>query len=63
MLKAYGGNMEGSGLGNLFDSLVQHLTNEDTMFLQKWNRLIDLEAKELEVLWTTSAHGYNLIPQ
>lgn len=50
MLKAYGGNMEGSGLGNLFDSLVQHLTNEDTIFLQKWNRLIDLEAKELEVL-------------
>ncbi|XP_027113474.2 DNA replication ATP-dependent helicase/nuclease JHS1-like [Coffea arabica] len=47
--KAYGGTTESSGLGDMFDSLVQHLTTRDSLFLQKWNRLIDLEAKELEV--------------
>ncbi|OIT08913.1 hypothetical protein A4A49_44382, partial [Nicotiana attenuata] len=47
--KAYGGTTEGSGLGGVFDSLVSHLTNVHTNFLQKWDQLIDLEAKEVEV--------------
>lgn len=49
MLKAHGGSTEGSGLGDVFNSLVQHLTTTHFVFLQKWDRLIDLEAKELEV--------------
>ncbi|XP_031092095.1 DNA replication ATP-dependent helicase/nuclease JHS1 isoform X1 [Ipomoea triloba] len=57
--KAYGGTTEGSGLGNVFDSLVNHLTTAHAVFLQKWDRLIDLEAKELEFvkkeIW--SSHG------
>ncbi|CAN4126033.1 unnamed protein product [Withania somnifera] len=48
--KAYGGTTEGSGLGNVYDSLVSHLTNAHTNFLQKWDHLIDLEAKEVEVV-------------
>lgn len=48
--KAYGGTTEGSGLGSVFDSLVSHLTNAHTNFLQKWDRLIDLEAKDVEVV-------------
>nr|XP_016503533.1 PREDICTED: DNA replication ATP-dependent helicase/nuclease DNA2 isoform X3 [Nicotiana tabacum] len=50
--KAYGGTTEGSGLGGVFDSLVSHLTIAHTNFLQKWDQLIDLEAKEVEVLST-----------
>ncbi|GFP90454.1 DNA replication ATP-dependent helicase/nuclease dna2 [Phtheirospermum japonicum] len=46
--KAYGGNAEGSGLGDVYDSLVSHLTITHTVFLKKWERLIDLEAKHLE---------------
>ncbi|OIT20124.1 regulator of nonsense transcripts 1-like protein [Nicotiana attenuata] len=46
--KAYVGTTEGSGLGGVFDSLVSHLTNVHTNFLQKWDQLIDLEAKEVE---------------
>lgn len=36
-------------MGGVFDSLVSHLTNAHTNFLQKWDQLIDLEAKEVEV--------------
>ncbi|KAK6140588.1 hypothetical protein DH2020_025671 [Rehmannia glutinosa] len=46
--KAYGGNAEGSGLGDVYDSLTSHLTIKHTAFLRKWERLIDLEAKHLE---------------
>ncbi|KAL1802450.1 hypothetical protein ACET3Z_031097 [Daucus carota] len=46
--KAQGGNADGSGLGSLFDSLVGHLTSSHYAFLKKWDRLIDLEAKELQ---------------
>lgn len=49
-MKAYGGNAEGSGLGDVYDPLVSHLTITHTVFLQKWERLIDLEAKHLEVV-------------
>ncbi|KAL8500568.1 hypothetical protein ACS0TY_020227 [Phlomoides rotata] len=46
--KAYGGTAEGSGLGDMYESLVSHLTTTQAVFLQKWERLIDLEAKHLE---------------
>lgn len=49
-MKASGGTAEGSGLGDLYDSLVSHLTTTHTIFLQKWERLIDLEAKHVEVV-------------
>ncbi|PIN12593.1 DNA replication helicase [Handroanthus impetiginosus] len=58
--KAYGGNAEGSGLGDVFDSMVSHLTTVHTVFLQKWERLIDLEAKHLEVLKKESWCADNL---
>ncbi|XP_073037531.1 DNA replication ATP-dependent helicase/nuclease JHS1 isoform X4 [Primulina eburnea] len=48
--KAYGGAAESSGLGGVFDSLVSHLSTSHIVFLQKWERLIDLEAKQLEVV-------------
>ncbi|KAF8379125.1 hypothetical protein HHK36_028554 [Tetracentron sinense] len=43
--KAYGGNTESSGLGEAFDSHVEHLTSAQCAFLRQWDRLIDLEAK------------------
>lgn len=49
-VKASGGTAEGSGLGDLYDSLVSHLTTTHAIFLQKWERLIDLEAKHVEVV-------------
>lgn len=49
-VKAYGGTVEGSGLGDMYDSLVSHLTTTHTIFLQKWERLIDLEAKHVKVV-------------
>ncbi|CAI9781645.1 unnamed protein product [Fraxinus pennsylvanica] len=48
--KAYGGTTEGSGLGDVFDSLISHLTTAHTDFLKRWERLVDLEAKALEVV-------------
>uniref|UniRef100_A0A5B7AJ85 DNA helicase n=2 Tax=Davidia involucrata TaxID=16924 RepID=A0A5B7AJ85_DAVIN len=48
--KAYGGSTEGSGLGDMFDSLVHHLTTKHCAFLRQWERLIDLEAKEMQVV-------------
>ncbi|GAB4862029.1 hypothetical protein Ancab_037283 [Ancistrocladus abbreviatus] len=45
--KAHGGNADSSGLGDIFDSLTSHLTNSHIMFLKQWDRLIDLEAKEV----------------
>ncbi|CAA0842768.1 DNA replication helicase- putative [Striga hermonthica] len=47
--KAHGGNAEGSGVGDVYDSLVSHLTTIHIAFLKKWERLIDLEAKHLAV--------------
>ncbi|KAG9452225.1 hypothetical protein H6P81_005129 [Aristolochia fimbriata] len=47
--KAHGGNMETSGLGDLFDTYVEHLTSSQLDFLRLWDRLIDLEAKESQV--------------
>ncbi|KAI7740314.1 hypothetical protein M8C21_005294 [Ambrosia artemisiifolia] len=48
--KAHGGSIEGSGLGDVYSSLVNHLTTAHCNFLKKWERLIDLEANELEVV-------------
>ncbi|KAG2574315.1 DNA replication ATP-dependent helicase/nuclease JHS1-like isoform X2 [Panicum virgatum] len=43
--KAHGGNAATSGLGDLFDNLVNHLTVVHHDFLKQWDRLIDLEAR------------------
>lgn len=49
ILQANGGNADSSGLGELYDSLTDHLTVSHITFLKQWDRLIDLEAKELQV--------------
>ncbi|KAJ4958932.1 hypothetical protein NE237_026043 [Protea cynaroides] len=46
--KAHGGNTESSGLGDVFDLHVKHLTGAHFDFLKRWDRLIDLEAKEMQ---------------
>ncbi|CAJ1958757.1 unnamed protein product [Sphenostylis stenocarpa] len=48
--KANGGSAESSGLGEIFYSLTNHMTSSHTNFLGHWDRLIDLEAKETELL-------------
>ncbi|KAK7350768.1 hypothetical protein VNO77_09705 [Canavalia gladiata] len=48
--KAHGGSTESSGLGELFDSHTNHMTSLHSEFLRHWDRLIDLEAKETELL-------------
>ncbi|KAK2650910.1 hypothetical protein Ddye_018399 [Dipteronia dyeriana] len=48
--KAHGGNTESSGLGDVFDSHVHNLTAAHYVFLRHWDRLIDLEAKETQLL-------------
>ncbi|KAL6843952.1 hypothetical protein ACP4OV_026523 [Aristida adscensionis] len=47
--KAHGGNAATSGLGDLFDNLVNHLTAAHHDFLKHWDRLIDLEARISQV--------------
>ncbi|GAV87672.1 Cas_Cas4 domain-containing protein/Dna2 domain-containing protein/AAA_11 domain-containing protein/AAA_12 domain-containing protein [Cephalotus follicularis] len=48
--RAHGGNTESSGLGDLFDSHVHHLTAAHSLFLQHWDQLIDLEAREMQLV-------------
>ncbi|XP_027350618.1 DNA replication ATP-dependent helicase/nuclease DNA2 [Abrus precatorius] len=48
--KAHGGSSESSGLGEMFDSRTHHMTTSYSKFLCHWDRLIDLEAKETELL-------------
>ncbi|XP_020229292.1 DNA replication ATP-dependent helicase/nuclease DNA2 isoform X2 [Cajanus cajan] len=48
--KAHGGSTGSSGLGEVFDSLTNHMTSSHSKFLSHWDRLIDLEAKETELL-------------
>lgn len=48
----HGGSSESSGLGDLFESLTDHLTATHKVFLKQWDRLIDLEAKESQVCVT-----------
>ncbi|KAH9788843.1 DNA replication ATP-dependent helicase/nuclease JHS1 [Citrus sinensis] len=61
--QAYGGNKECSGLGNMFDSHIYHLTTAHCSFLRHWDRLIDLEAKEMQVvkneIWCSRGSGGN----
>lgn len=61
--KAYGGNTKRSGLGNMFDSHIYHLTTAHCGFLRHWDRLIDLEAKEMQVvkneIWCSRGSGGN----
>jgi hypothetical protein len=47
--QAHGGNAATSGLGDLFDNLVNHLTVSHHNFLKHWDRLIDLEARASQV--------------
>lgn len=48
-VQAHGGNKESSGLDDLFDKHVNHLTVAQSKFLRHWDRLIDLEAKVSQV--------------
>ncbi|KAJ4842556.1 hypothetical protein Tsubulata_008498 [Turnera subulata] len=56
--KVHGGGTESSGLGNMFDARVQHLTMAHRVFLRHWDLLIDLEAKETQLakneIWRSS---------
>ncbi|XP_020148913.1 DNA replication ATP-dependent helicase/nuclease JHS1 [Aegilops tauschii subsp. strangulata] len=47
--KVHGGNTATSGLGDLFDNLVNHLSVAHHNFLKHWDRLIDLEARTSQV--------------
>ncbi|KAF5744240.1 DNA replication ATP-dependent helicase/nuclease DNA2 isoform X3 [Tripterygium wilfordii] len=47
--KAHGGTVESSGLGEIFHSRVSHLTTSHIVFLRHWDRLIDLEAKQMQL--------------
>jgi DNA replication ATP-dependent helicase Dna2 len=49
ILQAQGGTAESSGLGNLFNEKTEHLEESHSEFLKLWDRLIDLEAQELQV--------------
>ncbi|KAF0892190.1 hypothetical protein E2562_014783, partial [Oryza meyeriana var. granulata] len=49
MIQAHGGNAATSGLGNLFDNLVNHLTVAHHTFLKHWDRLVDLEARASQI--------------
>lgn len=49
MMQAHGGSTESSGLGDLFGAHTNHLSPTHCDFLRHWDRLIDLEAKEMQV--------------
>ncbi|XP_038878324.1 DNA replication ATP-dependent helicase/nuclease JHS1 [Benincasa hispida] len=48
--KMQNGSKETSGLGVLFDSHTDHFKASHGIFFQHWERLIDLEAKEMELV-------------
>ncbi|KAL1172800.1 hypothetical protein V6Z11_A05G373200 [Gossypium hirsutum] len=58
--KAFGGNTESSGLGDIFDSHVHHFSNAHGVFLRHWDQLIDLEAREMQLakkeIWRSHNH-------
>ncbi|KAK9273764.1 hypothetical protein L1049_018574 [Liquidambar formosana] len=58
--KVHGGNTESSGLGDVFDSHIHHLTKAHCVFLRHWDRLIDLEAKEIQVVKKDIWHSRSL---
>ncbi|CAA7406684.1 unnamed protein product [Spirodela intermedia] len=54
--KAHGGDSHSSGLDELFNSLVDHLTISHGDFLRHWDRLIDLESKASSVAKREALH-------
>ncbi|CAN1834714.1 DNA replication ATP-dependent helicase/nuclease JHS1 [Linum perenne] len=60
--KVHGGTIEDSGLGELFESNVRHITTAHAKFLRHWDRLIDLEAKETQQTATKSGSSTNHLP-
>ncbi|KAB1215708.1 40S ribosomal protein S20-2 [Morella rubra] len=56
---AHGGKTESSGLGDVFDSHTRHLTVPHCTFLRHWERLIDLEAKEIELARDTLSIAFS----
>ncbi|GLT73724.1 hypothetical protein SLA2020_455620 [Shorea laevis] len=58
--KALGGDTETSGLGDMYDSLVHHLSNSHCSFLRHWDRLIDLEAKEMQLAKREIWHSHTV---
>lgn len=58
--KVHGGSKESSGLGDLFDSHVHHLTTAHYVFLRRWDQLIDLEAKETQLVKNRIWHPHSL---
>lgn len=61
MQQAHGGNTDSSGLGDLFDSNTNQLTDAHGVFLRLWDWLIDLEAKEMEVPFPKVSISFFLI--
>ena len=62
MQQVHGGNTATSGLGDLFDNLVNHLSVAHHNFLKHWDRLIDLEARTSQVIFSFSNVLQNLFP-
>lgn len=60
MQQVHGGNTATSGLGDLFDNLVNHLSVAHHNFLKHWDRLIDLEARTSQVIFSFSNVLQNL---
>ncbi|XP_065859442.1 DNA replication ATP-dependent helicase/nuclease JHS1 [Euphorbia lathyris] len=58
--KVHGGNTESSGLGDVFDLSVKHLTSAHGVFLRHWDWLIDLEAKEAQIKKNQIWHSHSL---
>ncbi|KAK6919881.1 DNA2/NAM7 helicase, helicase domain, partial [Dillenia turbinata] len=58
--KAYGGTLEDSGLDDAFESHIRHLTASHCDFLRQWDRLIDLEAKEMLIVKKGMRHSRQL---
>ncbi|KAE8695691.1 DNA replication ATP-dependent helicase/nuclease DNA2-like isoform X2 [Hibiscus syriacus] len=58
--KAFGGDTESSGLGDIFDSRVHHFSNAHGVFLRHWDQLIDLEAKEMQLARKELWRSHNL---
>ncbi|OVA14827.1 DNA replication factor Dna2 [Macleaya cordata] len=58
--KAHGGNKDSSGLPDLFDPHVEHLTSAHCVFLRHWDRLIDLEANDTLAAKKAIWHSHNL---
>lgn len=57
MMQGDGGNTDSSRLGDLFNSNTNHLTAAHSTFLQRWDWLIDLEAKVMQVQFLESLHA------